>query len=228
MGETIDQTRLEIAAQRAELEATADRLRDALDLRKRIREHPAAVIGIGAVTAFLVVGGPRRLARRLRGTMAPHAAEEAYDALPETMQAWVSALAGEAGSRSQNVRDELVEELRRWRRDPIKDKKARKELARHMVDGPPGPRRTAWNAAETALTLIAAALARKAVARFLTNEAPRELPAAVAASEAAPARKATRRRGGDTSPEEATATAPVAPAEPSDPERTEYSGWSSR
>jgi hypothetical protein len=170
VGETIDQTRVEIAAQRAELEATADRLRDALDLRKRIRENPGMVIGIGAVTAFLVVGGPRRLARILRGTIAPHAAEEAYEALPDSMQAWVSALAGGAGTKGTKVRDELVEELRRWRRDPVKDRKARKELARQMVEGPAGPKRTAWNAAETALTLIAAALARKAVTRFLTDE----------------------------------------------------------
>ncbi len=174
MGETIDQTRVEIAAQRAELEATADRLRDALDLRKRIRENPAVVVGIGAVTAFLLVGGPRRVARHLRTTVMPHAAEEAYEALPESMQAWVSALAGEAGPKTNEVRDELVEELRRWRRDPIKDKKARKELARQMVEGAPGPQRTIWNAAETALTLVAAALARKAVARFLTDEPARK------------------------------------------------------
>jgi hypothetical protein len=180
VGETIDQTRLEIAAQRAELEATAERLRDALDLRKRIREHPATVIGIGAAAAFLLVGGPRRVARALRGTVMPHAAEEAYEALPETMQAWVTTLAREAGPRSEQVRDELVEELRRWRRDPIRDKKARKELARQMVEGPPGPQRAAWTAAETALTLLAAALARRAVARFLTDEpAPRrKAPAA--------------------------------------------------
>ena len=66
MGETIDQTRVEIAAQRAEMEATADRLRDALDLGKRLRENPGVVIGIGATAAFLVAGGPRRLARLLR------------------------------------------------------------------------------------------------------------------------------------------------------------------
>jgi hypothetical protein len=210
VGETIDQTRLEIAAQRAELEATADRLRDALDLRKRIRENPAAVIGIGAVTAFLVVGGPRRLARLLRGTVAPHAAEEAYDALPETMQAWVNALSGEAGPKSRQARDELVEELRRWRRDPIKDRKARKELARQMVEGPAGPHRTAWNVAETALTLVGAALARRAIQRFLTDEADQKRPAAAGAAEAAPAKRATP------------------PADAAEPERTEYSGWSSR
>lgn len=210
MGETIDQTRLEIAAQRAELEATAARLRDALDLRKRVREHPGVVIGIGAATAFLVIGGPRRLARLLRGTMAPHAAEEAYDALPATMQAWVDALAGEAGDRSTGARDELVEELRRWRRDPIRDKKARKELARQMVEGPPGPQRTAWNAAETALTLIAAALARRAVARFLTDE---------------PAGK----RKAATTPRADAAEKPSAdPPAAAEPEPSQYSGWSSR
>lgn len=213
MGETIDQTRLEIAAQRAELEATAARLRDALDLRKRVRENPGIVIGIGAATVFLLVGGPRRLARALRGTVMPNAAQEAYEALPETMRAWVDALTGEGGPRSEKVRDELVEELRRWRRDPIRDKKARKELARQMVEGPPGPQRTAWNAAETALTLVAAALARRAVQRFLTDEAPRKRPASAAEP------------GG-----EAPATSEPAPAAtaatPSEASR--YSGWSSR
>ncbi|MEO8251041.1 MAG: hypothetical protein ABI578_01015 [Chloroflexota bacterium] len=203
MGETIDQTRVEIAAQRAELEATADGLRNALDLGKRVRENPAVVIGIGAATAFLVAGGPRRLARMLRRRVAPNVAEQAYDALPASMQAWVATLAGEAGPRAKDVRDQLVEELRRWRRDPIKDKKARKELARQMVNGPPGPTRAAWTAAETALGLVAAALARKAIARFLTGEPPPE-----------PANPKAR---GDGEGKSVAAPGP-----------NEYSGWSSR
>jgi ElaB/YqjD/DUF883 family membrane-anchored ribosome-binding protein len=170
MGETIDQTRVEIAAQRAELEATADRLHDALDFGRRVRENPGVVIGVGAAAAFLIAGGPRRLARILRRRMAPNTAEKAYDALPATMQAWVSAIADEAGPRASAVREELVEELKRWRRDPVKDKKARRELAKQMVEGPPGPGRAAWSAAETALGLVAAALARKAIQRFLTDE----------------------------------------------------------
>lgn len=203
MGETIDQTRVEITAQRAELEATVDRLRDALDLGKRVRENPGVVIGIGAAAAFLVAGGPRRIARILRRRMAPNAAEQAYDALPATMQAWVSALAGEAGPKANAVRDELVEALRRWRRDPIKDRKARKALAKQMVEGPAGPSRAAWTAAETAMTLVAAALARKAVARFLTDERAARPPRAPKAVE------------GDNK----KADGPAA---------TEYSGWSSR
>ena len=170
MGETIDETRLEIAAQRAELETTADGLREALDIGKRIRENPGVVIGIGAAAAFLIAGGPRRLARLLRRRLAPNAAEQAYDALPATMQAWVTTLADEAGPKASKVRNDLVEELKRWRRDPIKDKKARRELAKQMVDGPPGPARAAWTTAETVLGLVGAAVARKAIQRFLTDE----------------------------------------------------------
>ena len=210
MGETIAETRVEIAAQRAEMEATAGRLRDALDLGRRIRENPGVVIGVGAAAAFLVAGGPRRLSRLLRRRLAPNAAEQAYDALPATMQAWVSTLAGEAGPRAAAVRDELVEELRRWRRDPIKDKKARKELAKQMVEGPPGPGRTAWTVAETALGLVAAAVARKAIARFLTDEPPAMDRAATSASAAAATPSGT---------EHNTAAGPG----PDD-----YAGWSKR
>ena len=185
MGETITETRLEIEAQRKELEATADGLHDALDIGKRIRENPGVVIGIGAAAAFLVAGGPKRLARLLRRRLAPNAAEQAYDALPGPMQAWVSTVAGEAGPKAAKVRDELVEELRRWRRDPIKDKKARRELARRMVDGPPGPARTAWTTAETVLGLVGAALARKAIQRFLTDEPPAKDRAGATATRAA-------------------------------------------
>ena len=208
MGETIDQTRVEIAAQRAEMEATAERLRESLDFGKRLRENPAAVIGIGATAAFLIAGGPRRLARLMRRRFSPNVAEQAYDALPATMQAWVTALADEAGPKAKDVRDQLVEQLGRWRRDPVKDKKARKELARQMVEGPPGPKRAAWNAAETALGLVAAALARRAIQRFLTDEPPPKAPVPKPAVAKPPAGDAGKSVAG--------------------PGPDDYAGWSSR
>ncbi|HEY8921152.1 MAG TPA: hypothetical protein VIN32_00825 [Candidatus Limnocylindria bacterium] len=211
MGETIAETRVEIAAQRAEMEADADRLRDALNLGRRIRENPGVVVGIGAAAAFLVAGGPRRLARLLRRRLAPNTAEQAYDALPATMQTWVSTLAGEAGPRAAEVRDQLVDELKRWRRDPIKDKKARKELAKRMVQGPPGPGRTAWSVAETALGLVAAALARKAIQRFLTDEPPAGDRAAAAAAAAS-----------------ATTSRDAAHNTADGPAPDDYAGWSKR
>ena len=87
-----------------------------------------------------------------------------------------------------------------------------------MVEGPAGPQRTAWNAAETALTLVAAALARKAVARFLTDEAARRQPAATAGTAPMPGEKAKPRRERDR----------VGPADHGEPVRTEYTGWSGR
>ena len=54
-----------------------------------------------------------------------------------------------------------------------------------MVEGPPGPTRTAWKAAEAALTLVAAALARQAIARFLTDGPDKKEPTTASSQAAA-------------------------------------------
>jgi hypothetical protein len=184
VGETLAETRVEVAAQRATNDRTATelgaRVRHALDIRARLRENPALFVGMGAAAVFLVVGGPGRVARTLRRRMRPSNVEQAYDALPKPMQAWVDALASEVGPRAGQAREALVEELQRWRREPLKNRKARKALAKAMVDGPPGPSRTAWKAAEAALTLVSAALARRAIEAFITGEVPRRAKAAQA------------------------------------------------
>ncbi|HET6746208.1 MAG TPA: hypothetical protein VFH90_10235 [Candidatus Limnocylindria bacterium] len=176
MGETLAETRVEVEAQRADNQRTATeleaRVRRALDFKARFKENPALFIGLGVGAAFLVVGGPGRVARALRRRMNPTGAEQAYDALPKPMQAWVDTLAGEVGPRAGRAREALIEELQRWRQEPLKNKKARKELAKAMVEGPPGPSRTAWKAAEAALTLLSAAMARKAIEAFITGEKP--------------------------------------------------------
>jgi len=187
VGETIDQTRLEIAAQRTQIEVTVEEMRRALDLRQRVRDNPGVVIGLGVAAVFLLVGGPRRLAREVRRRMNPDVGEKAFAALPDTLQAWVDTLAETAGPRANEVRGPLAEELARWRRDPIKDRKARKALAKEMVDGSPGPSRTAWKAAEAGLTLLSAALARRAIERFLTAEPEKGTAAERARLGAAPA-----------------------------------------
>jgi hypothetical protein len=186
VGETLAETRVELDAQRAENQRTAEeleaRVRRALDIKARFRENPALFIGLGAGAVFLVVGGPARVARALRRRMRPTGAEQAYDALPKSMQAWVDAMAAEVGPRAERARETLSEELRRWRQEPLKNKKARRELAKAMVEGPPGPSRTAWKAAEAGLTLLSAALARRAIEAFITGE-PGSKPAKAASAE---------------------------------------------
>lgn len=190
MGETLAETRVEIAARRADNERTAAdldaRVRHALDIKARFRENPFLFVGLGAGAVFLAAGGPAVVFRFARRRANPSRAEQAYDALPGPMQAWVDTLVSGTGPKAQQARDALVEELAHWRRDPIKDKKARKELARAMVDGPPGPSRTAWKAAETAAGLIAAALARRAIAALITGEKPFRPATLVAPAPAAP------------------------------------------
>lgn len=176
MGETLAETRVELAAQRATNDRTAAeleaRVRRAMDIKARFRENPALFIGLGVGAVFLVVGGPKRVLRLVRRRLRPTNAEQAYDALPKPMQAWVDTLAAGVGPKADHARAALTEELQRWRHEPLKDRKARKELAKAMVEGPPGPSRTAWKAAEAALVLISAALARKAVEAFVTGDVP--------------------------------------------------------
>ncbi len=177
MGETLAETRLEVAAHRAEMEADAGelraRVRHATDIKARFRENPALFIGLGAGAVFLVAGGPVRVARLLRRRLRPTTSEKAYDILPKPMQRWVDTLVADVGPKAEHARDNLAEEVARWRLAPLQDKKARKEIAKAMVEGPPGPERAGWKAAEAALTLLSAAMARKAIEAFVTGEKPR-------------------------------------------------------
>jgi hypothetical protein len=227
VGETLAETRVEIDAQRAENERNASeleaRIRHALDVRARFRENPLLFIGVGAAAVFLVAGGPGRVFRAVRRRTNPSRAEELYDALPSSMQSWVDTLVSGTGPKAQGARDALVEELQRWRHEPIKDKKARKELAKAMVEGPPGPQRTAWKAAEVAAGMISAALARKAIEAFITGEKPSWSGRASGAAASAANPSAAAKSSGAAPAKPATKPA----AKPSEKE-SGYSSLSSR
>ena len=174
--EKLTATRAQIAAQRAELERTSDQLRDALNLKKRFQENPALFVGLGAGAVFLLAGGPVRVAKVVRRRLFRSDPEKAYDALPKPMQSWVDHMAGAVGPRADEARESLAKELARWRHDPRKHGKVSKKLAEQIAEGPPGPQRAAWNAFEAGAAILTAALARKAVERFLSGEAPRGNP----------------------------------------------------
>jgi hypothetical protein len=220
VGETLAETRVEIEAKRTELERTSAQLRDALDIRKRFQENPALVIGIGAGAVFLVVGGPTRVARLVRRRLFPTDPEKAYDSLPKPMQAWVDHITGALGPRATEARRELSEELERWRHDPRKHGKVSRKLAREIAEGPPGPQRVAWSALETASAIVMAALARKAVERFLSGEPPTGVAPLDAAGTAGGA--------AEPDPKHAKDDVTKSPAERAKAASAEYSGMSSR
>ena len=165
-------TRLAIDAQRTELERTADQLRDALDLKKRFQENPALFVGVGAGAVFLLTGGPIRVAKLVRRRLFRTDPEKAYDALPKPMQSWVDHMTSTLGPRADEARQSLAHELLLWRHDPRKHGKVSKKLAKQIAEGPPGPQRAVWQAFEAGAAIVTAALARKAVERFLSGEPP--------------------------------------------------------
>jgi hypothetical protein len=190
MGETLAETRLEVDGQRTEIEQTVDRLRGrlrrAIDIPAKMRENPLLYGGLAAGAVFLLAGGPRRLLGAARRRAMPSRADQAYDALPHAMQRWVDAMAGAVGPRGDEARRMLADELQRWRHEPLSRKQAR-TLAREAADGPPGPSRATWRAVEAAATLISAALARRAIERFLSGDRPM-----AAAAELSPAHDGTK------------------------------------
>ena len=221
MGEdALAETRLAISAQRTELERTADQLRESLDVRKRFAENPALFIGVGAGAVFLLAGGPVRAARFVRRRLFKTDPEKAYDALPKPMQAWVDHMAGAVGPKASEAREVLSHELLRWRHDPRRHGKITKKLAKQVAEGPPGPQRAAWNAFEAFAAIITAALARKAVERFLSGEPPSGIAPLDAAGTVGGAAKPDPKHAKDD------VTKP--PAQRAAAARDEYSGISSR
>ena len=211
-------TRLAVEAQRTELGRTADQLRDALDVRKRFQENPAAVIGLGAGALFLVAGGPVRVAKLVRRRLFRSDPEKAYDALPKPMQSWVDHMAGAVGPRTAEARQTLSEELLRWRHDPRRHGKISTKLAKQVAEGPPGPQRAAWNAFEAGAAILTAALARKVVERFLSGEPP----SGVAALDAV----GTAGGAAEPDPEKAKQDVTNSPGERAAAARKDYSGMS--
>lgn len=222
--EPLAETRLAVSAQRRELERTADQLRHALNLKRRFRENPAAFVGLGAGAVFLLAGGPVRVSRLLRRRLFRSEPEKAYDALPRPMQSWVDQMAGAVGPRAAEARQTLSQELLRWRHDPRRHGKISKKLAKQVAEGPPGPRRAAWSAFEAGAAILTAALARKAVERFLSGQPPSGHPALDAVGTAGGAAQPDPKHAKSdvTAPAEERAAAAAADA------RGGYSGMSSR
>lgn len=170
--EPLAATRLAISAKRTQMERDADALREAVNLKKRFAENPPLFVALGAGAAFLLAGGPVRVAKLLRRRVARTKPEKAYDSLPRPLQAWVDNLADAVGPRAEEARESLATELARWRHDPRRHGKMSKKMAEQIAKGPAGPQRTAWTAFEAGAAILTAALARKVVERFLSGEPP--------------------------------------------------------
>lgn len=188
MGATLDETRVELAAQRARVRATADRLeaaaRRGFDLRARLRQHPVQTAGVAVGLAFILLGGPRRTVRQIRRALGGSAeAERAYASLPGSLRALVDASAS-GGKDRDEARQQLALALHAWREDPKNRKRAARLVSETLA--PPGPGRAFWSFVEIAAATAAGIVARRVVARRLAEEPKSRPPAAGPKSELIP------------------------------------------
>ena len=172
MGATLDETQLELEAQRARVRGTAADLesttRQALDIRERIRRHPAQVVGVVAGAAFLLLGGPHRTVRLLRRTLRGTTnGDAAYDALPPVLRRLVDEMAPGFGGSKADAKRELALALHAWRADPKNRKKADKLVSEALL--PPGPERAFWTMVEVAGVATAGLIARRILNRGLRS-----------------------------------------------------------
>jgi hypothetical protein len=169
VGATLDETRVELEAQRARVRATADNLqttaRRSLDLRELVGRNPVRTVAVVGGLAFILIGGPRRTLRALRQTVAGSAdAERAYAALPATLRAFVDEAAPRGADRDE-ARGAMALALHAWREDPKNRKRADRLVSEALT--PPGPRRVFWEFTEAVAVAAAALVARQIMARAL-------------------------------------------------------------
>ncbi len=226
MGATLDETRLELEAQRARVRGTAERLevttRQSLDLRALIGRHPGRTVGLAAGAAFFLLGGPHRTVRTVRRAFGAAAdGERAYVALPPSLRALVDDMAPGFGQAKADAKAEMALALHAWRENPKNRKKADRLISETLT--PPGPSRTFWALVEVAGVTAAGIIAKQIVGRRLASGAFGSLLGRTPKTPTEP--KA------ETEPKPKTDSRPKAPA----PQKSHggsgtagYTGWSGR
>lgn len=107
MGARTDAARTEVVAARQALATESARMgtatRDAVDIPARIRRAPAKSAAVASGAAFVVLGGPRRIARRLRRAVRGEPAAMPSEMLPKEIDKALRSL----GSDGDKVRGAL-------------------------------------------------------------------------------------------------------------------------
>ena len=160
MGTRTDAALAQVVAARADLDAELDRMeaaaRAAVDIPAKVRREPVKAAGIAAGTAFLVLGGPKRLFRRakraIRGEDEPLPSELLPDEINKVLR--------KLGSDGKKVQLTLDKEFARYLDERAKERKKEGALAAVVALG------------TTALRPVALRTGRQLVERMLNPNAP--------------------------------------------------------
>ena len=160
MGTRTDAALAQVVAARADLDAELDRLeaagRAAVDIPAKVRKEPVKAAGVAAGAAFLALGGPKRLFRRVKTAIR---GEE--DPLPsELLPDEVNKVLRKLGSDGKKVQVTLDKEFAKYLDDRSKERKKEGILAAAVALG------------TTALRPVALRTGRQLVERMLNPDGP--------------------------------------------------------
>jgi hypothetical protein len=160
VGTRTDAALAQVVAARADLDAELDRLeaagRAAVDIPAKVRKEPVKAAGVAAGAAFLALGGPKRLFRRVKTAIR---GEE--DPLPsELLPDEVNKVLRKLGSDGKKVQVTLDKEFANYLNDRSKERKKEGILAAVVALG------------TTALRPVALRTGRQLVERMLNPDGP--------------------------------------------------------
>jgi hypothetical protein len=160
VGTRTDAALAQVVAARADLDAELDRLeaagRAAVDIPAKVKREPVKAAGVAAGAAFLALGGPKRLFRRVKTAIR---GEE--DPLPsELLPDEVNKVLKKLGSDGKKVQVTLDREFAKYLDDRAKERKKEGVLAAVVALG------------TTALRPVAMRTGRQLVERMLNPDGP--------------------------------------------------------
>jgi hypothetical protein len=160
VGTRTDAALAQVVAARADFDAELDRLeaagRAAVDIPAKVKREPVKAAGVAAGAAFLALGGPKRLFRRVKTAIR---GEE--DPLPsELLPDEVNKVLKKLGSDGKKVQVTLDKEFAKYLDDRAKERKKEGVLAAVVALG------------TTALRPVAIRTGRQLVERMLNPDGP--------------------------------------------------------
>lgn len=160
MGSSTDAALAQVVAARADLAAELDRLeaagRAAIDIPAKVRREPVKAAGVVAATAFLALGGPKRLFRRTKRAITGKEDDLPSELLPKEINKVLKKL----GPDGKKVQLTLDKEFARYL-----DQRAKERKNEGMVAA-------ATALAVTALRPAAIRVGKQLVERALNPDAP--------------------------------------------------------
>jgi hypothetical protein len=154
MAEATDAARQEVVRARRAAESELDTLgssaRAAFDIPAKVRAHPVETVGVAGGAAFLLLGGPKRMAKAVERRFFPEREKRPPTLLPKDVDATVNRLP--ADDREQ-VRAHLERDFARY-------------IQRQHAKDPPTARASVWKTYDMFLGIVGAAAARELVKKL--------------------------------------------------------------